>query len=81
MSVEVGDVFIIKNTYYWHNKPRTRCLNPNKTFRVLQHSKSKLSVYYNDNRTNNPCKCSNCRLNQSIRCIAINDIKVVETNI
>jgi hypothetical protein len=81
MSVEVGDVFIIKNTFYWHKKPRTRCLNPNKKFRVVQHSKSKISVYYADTRTNNPCKCSNCHKNQSIKCIGIKDIEVVETNI
>lgn len=66
---EVGDVFIITrksppySTAYnggrYRNQP---CLYVDKRYIIKSFSKSGLSVYYEDNRTNIKCKCNNCRV-------------------
>jgi len=82
--VEIGDVFIInklKGSFYI-------CKDPNKKFIIQSFSKSGLSVYYVDARTNIKCRCSNCRTwpdydsysnkFEKVRCIGISQIKIVE---
>lgn len=55
IKIEIGDFFKIKKSQ--HNY---KCKSPNKIFQVIEESKSRLSVYYYDNRTNNNCKCYFC---------------------
>lgn len=78
--MEIGDVFIInklKGSFYI-------CKDPNKKFIIQSFSKSGLSVYYVDDRTNIKCRCSNCRTDpysnkyERVRCIGISQIKIVE---
>ena len=61
MNIEVGDEFVINwksiNKLYPDLK---KCLYPDKRFIVIDKTKSGLSVYFEDNRTNNNCKCSYC---------------------
>jgi hypothetical protein len=74
--IEIGDIFIIK--------PYKKCIRMNKRFRATKFSKSGLSVYYFDLRTNNPCKCNNCIPSTSIdklKCIGISSVTVVEKKI
>lgn len=75
MKLEIGDVFIIN--------PYRRCIRKNKRFRIVKFSKSELSVYYRDSRTNNPCKCQNCTNEgmAGLKCIGISGITLVETRV
>ena len=71
--IEIGDIFTIK--------PYKICIRQNKRFRAVKFSKSGLSVYYFDLRTNNPCKCGNCKPSESIdnlKCIGISSTVLVE---
>lgn len=60
MMLEVGDSFTID--YEEINKlyPNVKCKDPNKVFIIESFSKSGLSVYYIDSRTNIKCDCNNC---------------------
>lgn len=61
-----------------------KCQDPDKVFIIESFSKSELSVYYIDSRTNTKCNCNNCStrdkeilLNGStLRCIGVSDIKL-----
>lgn len=86
-TIEIGDVFIITRRGKWKNKP---CLYADKRFIVRSFSKSMLSVYYDDNRTNIRCGCVNCYFEKKYpyggnlvnglvhKCIGVADIRVVE---
>ena len=61
MIPEIGDKFIIN----WKGITKTypsvkKCNFPDLEFTIDSFSKSKLSVYYHDKRTNKKCKCQQC---------------------
>ena len=63
MSIEVGDKFIIN----WRGLKKVYpnlivCNFPHLEFTIDSLSKSKLSVYYLDMRTNKKCKCQYCSM-------------------
>ena len=72
MDIEIGDSFIITYDY--------GCEFPNKEFIVESFSKSLLSVYFYDKRTNNSCKCRICRplFSTTLKCAAILNIKITK---
>lgn len=61
------------------------CKDPDKRFIIKSFSASKISVYYEDLRTNNACRCSNCRTysdkSKSLKCTGIQNIVIVETRL
>lgn len=77
MSIEIGDFFIIKKSSY--NK---KCKHLNTTFQVVSKSKSELSVYYHDRRTNNNCKCGICtsfsNISDKLKCIPVDQVELYE---
>lgn len=75
---EIGDIFVIRDPYK-KRKYYYSCKNPNKEFSIKRITQSRLSVYYDDLRTNNSCKCHNCDQNKIERCISVNCIYIVET--
>ena len=72
MSYEIGDAFIIIDipSFKYNCKDR-------KEFVIKNFSKSGLSVYYEDNRTNTKCKCNNCSIIKGVKCIGIVNIELV----
>lgn len=67
-NIEVGDRFTIN----WKNIKQL-----NKEFTVIDFSKSGLSVYFDDNRTNKKgCKCNFCIEEGNKKCISINNITI-----
>ena len=70
IDFEIGDTFIInwkliKKKYH----SVFICKDSEKVFQIKRFSKSGLSVYFDDNRTNKKCKCSICgdkRIEKSI---------------
>jgi hypothetical protein len=61
MTPEIGDKFIIN----WKGITKTypsvkKCNFPDLEFTIDSFSKSKLSVYYLDRRTNKKCQCQYC---------------------
>lgn len=74
MSYEIGDAFIIIDipSFKYNCKDR-------KEFVIKNFSKSGLSVYYEDNRTNPKCKCNNCSIIKGVKCIGIVNIELVST--
>lgn len=85
MTLEIGDSFKIDyekiNTFYPNFM---KCKDPDKLFIIESFSKTSLSVYYIDSRTNIRCSCNNCLkkgreiyLDGSVRrCIGVSDIKL-----
>ncbi len=73
-NFEIGDTFIIIDNKYWIYN----CVQQ-KEFTITDFSKSRLSVYYEDNRTNIKCKCDNCKRPMGTKCIGIPSIKLVRT--
>lgn len=62
--IEVGDKFVINWKGIKILYPSVRvCKFPDLEFTVDSFSKSKLSVYYLDMRTNKKCKCQYCCIN------------------
>lgn len=76
--MEIGDRFVIRNSYN-KRKYYYTCKNPNKEFTIKRITQSKLSVYYDDLRTNNSCKCYNCNQDKTERCIGVSCIYIVES--
>lgn len=82
IKFEIGDVFKID-----YHKIKTQypsfavCNHPNMTFTITRFSKSGLSVYYGDNRTNPKCYCKNCSSKglYGEKCIGISSIIFVES--
>lgn len=74
-NIEIGDFFKIKRNEYNHN-----CKALDKVFQVISESKSKLSVYYYDGRTNIKCKCQRCnsysQVDKKMKCIGKTDIEL-----
>ena len=76
MKYEIGDSFVIVDTKFW----KYGCKDQ-KEFVINSFSKSELSVYYEDNRTNPKCKCDNCSITKGLKCIGISNIKLVSKRI
>ena len=74
MKYEIGDSFVIVDTKFW----KYGCKDQ-KEFVINSFSKSELSVYYEDNRTNPKCKCNNCSIIKGVKCIGIVNIELVST--
>ena len=74
MSYEIGDAFVIIDipSFKYNCKDR-------KEFVIKNFSKSGLSVYYEDNRTNKKCKCQQCFKKEKIKCIGVSNIELVST--
>lgn len=61
MDINIGDTFIINYKKVLETYPFLKpCCFPNKVFTIDGFSKSGLSVYYYDNRTNIKCDCKWC---------------------
>ncbi len=76
MSFEIGDSFIIVDTEYW----RYLCKDQ-KEFIIKSFSKSGLSIYYEDNRTNPKCGCENCVKPKGEKCIGISYVQLVSKRV
>lgn len=74
MSYEIGDAFVIIDipSFKYNCKDRNE-------FVIKNFSKSGLSVYYEDNRTNKKCKCQQCFKKEKIKCIGVSNIELVST--
>lgn len=79
---EIGDIFIInhkgiKKVYSGYGS----CKCANQEFIVSDLSKSKLSVYYDDLRTNRKCGCQRCRDKKIKKSIGVSSIIVVDKKV
>jgi hypothetical protein len=75
MTPEVGDKFIINWKGITKSYPNIRVCNfPHLEFTVEHFSKSGLSVYYFDKRTNKKCHCQYCLIKNIKHSIGVNDI-------
>jgi hypothetical protein len=82
MKIEIGDKFIINWKLIKKNYPKIKpCLNPNIEFTINKFSKSGLSVYYHDFRTNKKCNCQICQDIRTEKSIGVHDIIVTQTRI
>jgi hypothetical protein len=78
--MEIGDKFLInwkgiKSTY----TGLTLCKYKDKIFTISDFSKSRLSVYFYHNKTNNGCKCNICTEKDYLKSISIKDIIITQT--
>lgn len=55
------------------------CNFPDRKYEIKLFSKSNLSVYFDDFRTNKKCKCVICKSISNTQCISHIDIIIVET--
>ena len=84
MIPEVGDRFIINWKKIRSTYPIKACKFPELEFTIDSFSKSKLSVYFTDNRTNIKCSCQVCEKDKSSNrtsnsiSIGINDIIITQ---
>lgn len=85
MKPELGDRFIIDykkiKKIYPSSSRFFDCKLPNMIFTICGFSKSNLSVYYNDNRTNKKCNCNRCSDDKKVKSIGISDIIIVQKKI
>jgi hypothetical protein len=82
MGCNIGDIFIInhkgiKKTYSGYGM----CKCPLLEFTVVDFSKSKLSVYYDDLRTNRKCGCYRCLDIKTRKSIGVSDIIIVDNKL
>jgi len=80
--MEIGDSFIvdwdmIKGFY----SNITKCRFPKREFIIKSFSKSGLSVYFEDNRTNKKCRCSVCSNIEKVKSIGVSSISITKTKI
>ena len=82
MIPEIGDKFIINWKKIRSTYPVKSCKFPDLEFTIEHFSKSKLSVYFKDNRTNIKCSCQVCEKdkssNRTSNSIGINDIIITQ---
>ena len=78
-------MFVIDNLFKGKNR-RTKegnyyytCKNPDKRFIIKRFSGTGLTIYYDDNRTNNPCKCNHCSGHRIEKTINSGEVLIVET--
>ena len=70
-GMEIGDCFKIVDSEYFKYGCKDR-----KEFIAKSFSKSGLSVYYLDERTNPKCRCNNCAMPKGIKCIGLLNVEV-----
>ena len=83
--MEIGDIFVIGNPY--KGRKRTKegnyyycpCKTPDKRFIIKRFSGTGLTIYYDYNRTNNPCKCNHCSGPKIEKTINWDRVVIVET--
>ena len=73
---EIGDGFIIVDSEHWIYECKDQ-----KEFVIKSFSKSGMSVYYEDNRTNPKCRCNNCSMIKGVKCIGVFNIELVSKRI
>ena len=73
MNFEIGDSFKIVDTEYF----KYGCKDQ-KEFVIKSFSKSRQSVYYEDNRTNPKCRCQNCSMIKGVKCIGVDNIELID---
>ena len=83
MIPEIGDKFIINWKKIISTYPSVKvCKFPELEFTIDSFSKSKLSVYFTDNRTNIKCSCQICvrdkSSNRTPNSISVNDIIITQ---
>lgn len=83
MIPEIGDKFIINWKKIISTYPSVKvCKFSDLEFTIESFSKSKLSVYFTDNRTNIKCSCQTCvrdkSSNRTSNSIGINDIIITQ---
>jgi hypothetical protein len=79
MTPEIGDKFIID----WYNHELKypgliHCKFPNMEFTITKFSKSGISVYFEDRRTNKKCKCTICKSVNIVKCVAVYNIIITK---
>ena len=82
--MEIGDVFVIDNPYKGKRRNKEvnyhySCKTPDKRFIIKRFSGTGLTIYYDDNRTNNPCKCNHCSGPRIEKSINWDKVLIVET--
>lgn len=86
MIPEIGDKFIINWKKIISTYPSVKvCKFPELEFTIDSFSKSKLSVYFADNRTNKKCSCDYCskilygrNISEGIKSIGTGDIIITQ---
>jgi hypothetical protein len=84
MKPELGDRFIIDYKNLKKIYPSSRffdCKLPNMIFTICGFSKSNLSVYYNDNRTNKKCSCNRCSDEKQLKSVGVTSIIIIQKRI
>lgn len=79
--MNIGDRFVVdwKKLKSLHQNMNI-CKDINKEFSITSFSKSMLSVYFEDNRTNKRgCKCFICEIGSIKKCIGIYSIMITQT--
>lgn len=89
--MEIGDVFVIGNPFEGRNRKSKsggfyyyKCKTPDKRFIIKRFSGSKLTIYYDDKRTNNGCRCNHCNSKPLIdfeKSVNSNSIVIVESKL
>jgi len=81
--MEIGDVFVIDNPFKGKRRNKDNyyypCKTPNKRFVIKRFSGTGLTIYYDDNRTNNSCTCSYCLGDKIEKGINYDKVVIVET--
>lgn len=78
--MEIGDYFIINWKHIVNIYKNIKvCKFPNREYTIHNFSKSKLSVYYLNEKTNRKCNCDKCSNPSTIQSIGISDIIVTNT--
>jgi hypothetical protein len=75
IDFEIGDTFIINWKLITHANSIRICKDIEKAFQIKRFSKSGLSVYFDDFRTNKRgCRCAVCSIKQTEKSIGKRDI-------
>lgn len=78
--MEIGDRFIINWKHIISNYNLVVCKYKSRVFTVSGFTKTRLSVYFYDNKTNNDCKCHICD-GYVYKSILISQTIIVQTKI
>jgi len=81
MIPEIGDKFIIDWKRISKNQNIKMCYLPDLEFTIDRFTKSKMSIYFSDNRTNKKCKCLICSYNKTEKCIGLYNIIITQKKI
>ena len=81
MTPQIGDRFIINWKKIRQAYRIKVCKFPDLEFSISSFSKSGLSVYYKDERTNKKCSCNHCVSDRQICSIGVADIIITQSKI